>query len=599
MQTSRLNILIGSLLMAALLLGHAVPYTYAANEVPVNDAELIDAANDILDQVTKAASEQSKATANQLYAWRNTFKVSDLKKEIVDLFSEKILGYAQRPGVSFVDNWQAYLETAAYKGALNEINNINKGPDFCFKARLVAQLNKELNDPDNASPIVDTNTPDTDCVLQDGSATNLQSFKDDFAGGYQAAEEALKSKNRYTTVYMTYHRRVEAAATLAQRAAEDEALAGGGFLSVKDPNSAADDPAAHIITPGSIVQGLALEAASADLKLAMELDQVNGFLDTIGDSFITLLTDEKTGGLAGLDVCQHLKNRVKRANNAASNSDSADSNEDANAGGANQNTALDSTDCKDLIRAAGTVSATNASANSSRSDGTITADASLLGKIDRIISLRKGAKTIIKRRLEQLHASLNLFDDPNQANYTLNSAFECRPDFYGRKRRTGEPTQAQIRSGAKTMPAGASEVDTGKRFRDGKFRACLTQAGFAAKVADYNDLLTRSKDNADALERMVGFRRIVVGVKPNTPTYKADIARLTEQFNTRADNSNTACAATITESSWSTPPTAAQICYDFAFDEADAQFTNDRARKIAAPPDDTPDDSEGTVDPNA
>ena len=575
--------------LAVLLVG--VRPASALSEVPVKDEELIKVANDILEEVTKTSEEQQRATANQIFAWRTSYQDADLKKEIVDLFSEKIIGYVQRPGVSFVENWRSYLENAAYQGAKQEIRRIRAGRDFCFKERILAIIERSIDNPDDLAEAETVDRPDDDCTLDNANGTSLQSFKDgglsgvgvNGSGGFSAARSASSPHKNFVTLLTHYQERVDSAAVISQRAAENEALSGGGFLSTKESGTRPDDPSALITTPGSILQGIAQDAIIADLTFIAGQGRVTkDLLASIGDSFIVKLTDEDTNGLAGLDVCAHLKSRVARSNQSKQ-SDRGD----------RQSAALEDEDCSLLLRGAGTLSEGNAATVNDGKTDNLPPDNNntLVAKINSLLATRTAADTIFKQKIRAATERYDRFNTGSATAPLLDPARKCSPTRYGRPIRRGEPTQGQVNRNNLLMPAGASEEATGQQSftranGTNGWRACMTQAQFDTYGAGLDKLALDRSVNRDAIKTLTAFRRDAKSLVKTDPDFEAQLAEKLAEFNTlglKSSDSTPKCESSLSDSpnhyepntgsydassnSWEPP------CYEYAFDGADATQT--------------------------
>ncbi len=521
----------------------------AANEVPVHDADLIDTAKKQLEQETDTAEQQLKATNNQLKAWRNTFEVARLKEEILDIFSEKILAYTQdayssdgkSPGPIFVTNWIQYLQTAQAKGRENAIKKIEFSLNtsyFCFAPQVITLLR---------NPIATVPPNDPNCILSNINETHFDNtlnkkllYTDDPAScttdsvpvckapyeevisGIYLPDNTLSApagkayyRQSLNATYAALKEYVDSMGTLAQRAAEDEAIASGGFLSTKNVYNkkdalgnaiTPDDPAnpdAIITTPGSVIAHLTQQAAGLDLEYIANADQLDkDALQIIADSFVTELTKQNSVGLTNLDICAHAQaraNRVAKAND----------------------TEPEQIDCSAYNKheAAASAGATNGVTNG-KTDAEVPDTANeLIAKVTSLINNRG--------------VSANLFDE------TIRAA----ADFIARFTKAGglDPdrecrTSAEISSHT-------------RRFRkgDGSFayRTCMTQEEFN----NYNDFQTKLEDdrraNADKTQELTSFRSDVQSLNQNDPDYASQVSNKIAQL----DSIDTEGAAQQTQNS--------------------------------------------------
>ncbi len=617
------------LLLLVGLFGLQTHFVYAANEVPVHDADLINTAKQQLKQESKTASEQQKATDNQLLAWHNTFKVELLKKEILDIFSEKIIGYIQNgyggddqnPGPLFVTNWMTYLQVAEAKGRENEIKKIQNEANnqhFCFSEQVI----KLLRNPD--AHVTDE---DSNCLLSNGDQTPLSTAQDENSlyaescttgpqptcgspydtaiGAFFLPDKSLNNNNTDATkayyeqdlndTFAIYKERVDKAAELAQRAAEDEAIASGGFLSTKDIHGKSDplghqiipddpsNPDAIITTPGIVNAHLAQQAAGLDLQYILAAQNFDkDALQIIGDSFLYELSNVDSAGLTNLNLCAHAQARENR--DAAANKTTATQID------------CDTFDKEHPVASSGSTNGvtdgkTDASAPDNASE--------LIAKVNELINGRGVAANAFKEAIKGADEHKALFDDgtghlrkSNNSNLPFDGAgANCRANYYGRLPVKGEPSFAT--TPPHTVPSGASEVDLHKRYYKRSsgtytFLDCMTEDDFDHYSDFVEEVTAAQATNKKAIDRLTAFRDDIQALVPTDEDYPAQVAEKTAEFKALSVLVNSAMESCDSTAAGSYDPgvggydssskTWTGACYEYAFSAGDADHTENVAQ---------------------
>lgn len=232
--------------------------------------------------ITSTAAVQE--TAQTIFEWGQTFVLEELKKRILDMLVDQIVSWVQGGGdPKFVTDWGAFLADVGNQAAGDFANELGLGflcSPFSAQVRLALSPGRKF-------------AQRAQCTL-DQIVGNIQSFYDDFRnGGWIAYNESWQPQNNYYgSVLMAWQER-DNRSERAQAAAQSEAVAGGGFLSVKDENG-------RITTPGSVVGSLVNKAVGSDIDYIVNAKQLQAYIGEIADALVNRLIREGATGLAGL-----------------------------------------------------------------------------------------------------------------------------------------------------------------------------------------------------------------------------------------------------------------------------------------------------------
>lgn len=211
------------------------------------------------------ATAVSVETSNALMASKNCIR-DIVVKMILDWIVDETITWIQGGGQpKYVTNWDTFLEDAFNVG----VGEIIQQTDLAWLCKPFGlQVRIAL------LPVQRFKTRIA-CTLDDIIA-NIEDFYDDFRSGSWIAYEAIwRPENNFYGVTLMAVSEAIAQGEKAKEAAEKEAMAGGGFLSVKrcvrtgrtDP----DDPTTEkcleyeIVTPGEIVGQVTAKAITTDI----------------------------------------------------------------------------------------------------------------------------------------------------------------------------------------------------------------------------------------------------------------------------------------------------------------------------------------------
>lgn len=258
------------------------------------------------------AKSAARETKQSLFEWAQTFVLESLKKRILDMMSAEIVQWVQGgEEPRFVTDWQGFLEDAgdiATAGLVKELN-----ADFIcapFAPKIQAMFAPEIAPQSQFRK-------DSTCSL-DNIVDNINTFRTDFSsGGWIGYQEAWEPQNNIFGVYLMTQRERNRRTFLAERAAQNDALAGGGFPSPKacreaiggtstdlDKDGIKGDIAesCNIVTPGSVVEELTKRAFTADIDFVISANQLSTYLAAIADAAFNRLIRDGASGLRGLST---------------------------------------------------------------------------------------------------------------------------------------------------------------------------------------------------------------------------------------------------------------------------------------------------------
>ncbi|MFA5083988.1 MAG: hypothetical protein WC475_01200 [Candidatus Paceibacterota bacterium] len=183
-------------------------------------------------------------------------------KMILDWVVDQTVLWIQNGGQPrYVTNWDTFLQDAFNVGVGEIINETNLSflcNPFGLQVRIsllpVPRFSQRIS-----------------CTLDD-IVSNIQNFYDDFRNGSWIAYEQSwwPENNYYGSLYMAMDESIIQGAK-AKEAAQNEALAGHGFLSVKqcvERDSAGKCTKEEIVTPGDVVGAVAAKAVTSDIDWA-------------------------------------------------------------------------------------------------------------------------------------------------------------------------------------------------------------------------------------------------------------------------------------------------------------------------------------------
>jgi len=271
---------------------------------------------DIVQYAQIRSVEQAKAAkdtkSNILQALYTTF-LAMLKKRLLDMLVDQIITWIQGGGKpQFVTDWQKFISDAA-GAAVGDVVLQTNSAFLCAPFKYQIQL--------SLLPVKKFSQRIA-CTLDDIVA-NIEDFYNDFTnGGWIAYNELWQPQNNYYGTMLMVHDEALIKAAAAQQAAQDEALAGKGFLPVKRckgggiANATPQDidvmdlrkdyegnycqeKDLETITPGNVVGEMAVKAVGSDIDYILSAQELEQYVAAIANAVINRVIKEGVGVIKG------------------------------------------------------------------------------------------------------------------------------------------------------------------------------------------------------------------------------------------------------------------------------------------------------------
>ena len=255
-----------------------------------------------------AAAVATGATITEIsFEWAFKTAKEILKKQLLDMMVDQIVAYIQGGGTpKFITDWPAFFRDAVDQAGGKFLQRIGLS-QLCspFKPLLSA-----------AFIPIPTFTERTSCTLSQ-VGVNIDVFLKDFRQGNWIAwqEMVLRPQNNIYGAYIMAWDQYEIEKSAAAKAAEAEAQAGKGFLSVKrciewnsaglqtcvDSGESMEDckKAACIkeetVTPGAVVGDLAAKAVGSDIDYIVNAQDFAAYVSAITNAILNRMFAEGIG----------------------------------------------------------------------------------------------------------------------------------------------------------------------------------------------------------------------------------------------------------------------------------------------------------------
>lgn len=238
------------------------------------------------------AGQTTAQTVQTFKEWAETFIRTTLKKRLLDVLVDQIIQYIQGGGKpKFVTDWQGFLADAGQAAAGDFAKSLGLGflcEPFSFQIQL------------GLLP-VPTFSERASCTLNQ-IVGNIQNFYDDFRnGGWLAFNASWDPQNNYFGSLLMALSEEEKRRGNAAYASELEALAGAGFLSVKDcerdANGVIIQSTCRVTTPGKVLGDLTAKAVGSDIDFILSAEQLSDYVAAIANAAINRLVSEGAKGL--------------------------------------------------------------------------------------------------------------------------------------------------------------------------------------------------------------------------------------------------------------------------------------------------------------
>ena len=244
----------------------------------------------------ETAKEAKQTKSNILQALFSMF-LEMLKKRLLDSLVDQIIVWIQGGGKpQFVSDWKGFLEDAG-QAAVGDVVLQTDAAFLCSPFKLQVQL---------ALLPVPKFSEQVRCTLDD-IVENIEDFYNNFSkGGWIAYSAMLEPQNNYFGTVLLAQNEIALRVAESQRAAENEARAGKGFLSVeKCASDGAGGEKCYITTPGNIVGEMISKGVGSDLDYILNAKDLEQYATAIVNAVINRVITEGlsniTGSVAGDD----------------------------------------------------------------------------------------------------------------------------------------------------------------------------------------------------------------------------------------------------------------------------------------------------------
>jgi hypothetical protein len=241
-----------------------------------------------------------KMTAQQIFEWAFKMAVETLRKKLLDMIVDQIVNWVQGGGTpKFITDWPGFLGDAADQAGGKFLQQIGLGR-FCSAFKLQLSM--------GFIPIPKFSDRSACTISQVGA--NLENFLKDFnSGGWVAWEQmVLRPENNIYGAYIMAWDQLEIEKGAAVKAAESEAQAGKGFLSVKrcikteqmcdeEGYCTSECTQSVITTPGAVVGDTIAKAVGSDIDYIVNAQELQAYVSAISNAILNRMFSEGLGAL--------------------------------------------------------------------------------------------------------------------------------------------------------------------------------------------------------------------------------------------------------------------------------------------------------------
>ena len=217
-----------------------------------------------------------------------------IAKRIIDYIVDQTIVWIQGGGQpKFVTDWDGFLKDAANIAFDQVIKDVGLA-QLCSPFKLQVQI--------SLLPVQQFQQR-IDCTLDD-VVKNIEDFYNDFEkGGWIAYNETWQPQGNYYGEMLMIHDEMITRGALAKEAAEKEALAGKGFLSVKRclewDTEQTKCLKEEIVTPGDVVGAMASKAVGSDIDYILSAKELEQYVAAIVNAVINRVIKEGVGLIKG------------------------------------------------------------------------------------------------------------------------------------------------------------------------------------------------------------------------------------------------------------------------------------------------------------
>ncbi len=253
-------------------------------------------------QSTLSALIEKAMNVQQLFEWAFQIATEALRRQLLNMIVDQIVNWIQGGGTPrFITDWPGFFRDAVDQAGGRFLQELGLGQlcsAFGFQLRF-------------AFIPIPTFAERSSCTLSQ-VGVNIDNFLKDFkSGGWVAWDEmVLKPQNNIYGAYLMAWDEREVEKSAAQKAAEAEAQAGKGFLSVRrcirshietipiypggtTTKTVCDEY--QIVTPGAVVGDLAAQALGSDIPYIISAKDFGAYVSAITNAILNRIFAEGVG----------------------------------------------------------------------------------------------------------------------------------------------------------------------------------------------------------------------------------------------------------------------------------------------------------------
>lgn len=289
-----------ALIFIALIMFSAAPKTALAAMPVFETNPILVGTQTTFQSLTSIAS--GAFTFQQFFEWAFKTAGEVLKRQLLNMIVDQIVQWIQGGGTpKFITDWPGFFRDAVDQAGGRFLQQLGLGL-FCSPYNLALR----------AAFIPIPRFSDRSACTLSSIGVNLDNFLKDFnKGGWVAWNEmVLKPQNNIYGAYLMAWDQYEIEKSAAQKAAEAEAQAGKGFLSVKRcirqheeiigeengqplTNTVCDEY--QVVTPGAVVGDLAAKAVGSDIDYIVNADDFAAYVAAITNAVLNRMFAEGIG----------------------------------------------------------------------------------------------------------------------------------------------------------------------------------------------------------------------------------------------------------------------------------------------------------------
>ncbi len=245
--------------------------------VPVTVEAFGSSAKKDIGQITaNTALTAEKVEETDLCGYANRILNNVIRQQILDKATQDIINWIKGgyKGKVFVSDWDNFLENAGSAAVDQMVGTAIENSDLRF---LCSPFGFQVRF--TLLPIPDFASRERGCTLTTIQGNIDQFFQDFSNGGWLSYQEHWQPQNNFYGATLLAWGEANKQEATAREAAQNEALAGGGFLGQKDSTG-------RITTPGSVIGDAAGQVLAAPLGGIISAEELSDYVTAIINTVI-------------------------------------------------------------------------------------------------------------------------------------------------------------------------------------------------------------------------------------------------------------------------------------------------------------------------